>query len=87
MLPLVFMYNSTILYNIWSRKWGLVAEFWLRDRRVAGSLPDPTEDPSCITVLLDFKTIQGQTSSCYCGSLKREVKARVSSLSSDDSSK
>ncbi|GBN26961.1 hypothetical protein AVEN_239638-1 [Araneus ventricosus] len=64
---------------------GLVVRSRPRDRRVAGSKPDSTEDPLCMEPVARQIIRSGQTSSCWCGA--EAWPAQVPSSSSDSSSK
>ncbi|GBO35475.1 hypothetical protein AVEN_60485-1, partial [Araneus ventricosus] len=67
---------------------GLVIRSRPRDRRVAGSKPDSTEDPPCMGTIARQIIRSGQTSSRWCSAeVWRGVPARVSSSSSDRGSK
>ncbi|GBO32935.1 hypothetical protein AVEN_85383-1, partial [Araneus ventricosus] len=67
---------------------GLVLRSRPRDRRVAGSKPNSTEDPPCMGTIAHQIMRSGPTSSRWCGAeVWRGALARVSSSSSDRGSK
>ncbi|GBL92177.1 hypothetical protein AVEN_91518-1 [Araneus ventricosus] len=84
---LAFVRLISVIFN---GRGGLVARSRLWNRRVPGSKPDSTDDPSCMGPAARQIIRSGQTSSRWCGvawKFGEGVPAQVSSSSSDRGSK